>query len=435
MPLAIGAGLDPGDIWPLGLLFAGVALFAAVGALSHEHERAFSASLIYLALGAAAAIVLGILDVAWLDPAADHAVVEHVCELAMVVAVFSAGLKLDRTLRWRNWATTTRLLALAMPLTIAGVALFGAVAMGLSTAAALLLGAALAPTDPVLAGDIGVGPPGEEEEYEPNFALTSEAGLNDGLAAPFIVAGLLIASDGGWLQSLAADVVYGIGVALAAGGAIGLGAAWSVKQLRDRELLLPELDGWHAIATALVTYGVVQSADAIGFVAVFAAGLAFRRYERDHQINERVHRGSETVEKFLELAVILLLGSTLTLDGLAAPGAAGWLLAAVLLVAIRPLACLLALAGSRMERRGERAFVSWFGVRGVATLYYAAVIAGSGALAPDEEAVVVWTGVACVLVSIAVHGITAGPALSRLLAAERLRQPPARAPASARARR
>jgi sodium/hydrogen antiporter len=425
-PLAIGVGLDPGAVWPLGLLFAGVALFAAVGALSHEHERAFSASLIYLALGVAAAVAIALLDVGWLEPVGDHEAVERLCELAMATAVFSAGLKLDRALNWRNWGSTVRLLAIAMPLTIAGVALFGATVMGLSAAAAVLLGAALAPTDPVLAGDIGVGPPGEEEEYEPNFALTSEAGLNDGLAAPFIVLGLVIAEDGGWLQWLALDVLYGAGVAVVVGAGIGLTAAWSVKRLRDRELLMPRLDGWHALATALVTYGVVQSVDAIGFVAVFAAGLAFRRYERDHEVNARVHIGAETVEKFLELAVILMLGSVLTLDGLAEPGVGGWLLAAVLLVAIRPLSCLAALAGSRMERRGERAFVSWFGVRGVATLYYGAVIVASGALDPGEEAIVVWTGIACVLVSIAVHGLTAGPALRRLLATERATQRRAR---------
>jgi sodium/hydrogen antiporter len=420
-PLAIGVGLDAGAVWPLGLLFAGVALFAAVGALSHQHERAFSASLIYLALGIAAAAALGLLDIDWLKPIDDHEVIERVCELALVVAVFSAGLKLDRTLDWRSWSSTVRLLAIAMPLTIGGIALFGTLVMGLSVAAAVLLGAALAPTDPVLAGDIGVGPPGEEEEYEPNFALTSEAGLNDGLAAPFVVLGLLLADDGGWLEWLTADVLYGIVVAIAAGAGIGLAAAWSVKRLRDRELLMPRLDGWHALATAFVTYGAVQTVDAIGLVAVFAAGLAFRRYERDHEINARVHIGSETAEKFLELAVILLLGSVLTLDGLSQPGVAGWLLAPVLLVAIRPLSCLVALAGSTMERTGERAFVSWFGVRGVATFYYGAVIVGSGALAPAEEAVVVWTLIACALVSIAVHGLTAGPALRRLLAAEHRR--------------
>jgi NhaP-type Na+/H+ or K+/H+ antiporter len=435
LPLALEIGLHPGDLWPLGLLFAGVALFAAVGALSHQGERAFSASLIYLGLGVGAAVVIAVFDVGWIDPEANYEFVERICELAMVIAVFSAGLKLDRALSWSNWGSTVRLLAVAMPLTIGAVALFGSLVMGLSTAAAIMLGAALAPTDPVLAGDVGVGPPGEEEEYEPNFALTSEAGLNDGLAAPFILIGVLVAGEGDWLSWLGIDVLYGVAVAVVAGSGLGVLAAWSVKRLRDRDLLVADLDGWHAIATALLVYGAVQAIDGIGFVAVFAAGLAFRRYERDHEINERVHRGSEMVEKLLELTVILLIGSTLTLGGLAAPGAGGWLLAVVLLVAIRPLACLVALAGSKMERPGERAFVSWFGVRGVATPYYTSIILGTGVLAPAERSVLVWTGIACVLLSIVVHGVSAGPALSRLLSSERVRRQSARARASEPARR
>ena len=130
----------------------------------------------------------------------------------MVIALFSAGLKLDRPLRWRAWGSVARLLAVAMPLTIAAVALFGTQVLGLSLGAAVVLGAALAPTDPVLAGDIGVGPPGDEDEHEPNFALTAEAGLNDGLAFPFVLLGLFLAEDaGGWgLEWLLADVVYAI---------------------------------------------------------------------------------------------------------------------------------------------------------------------------------------------------------------------------------
>jgi len=422
LPLAVDTGFHLADPWAIGVLFVGVAVIAAVAALSHEHERAFSASLIYLALGALAAVAIAVLDLPWADPVDGHTLVEHVAEAALVVALFSTGLKLDRSLNWRGWGTMARLILLAMPLTIAGVALFAGTVMGLSLAAAIMLGAALAPTDPVLAGDIGIGPPGDEDEHEPNFALTSEAAVNDGLAAPFVLVGIFVAEEAGtgWLgEWLLADVAWAIVVGFAVGAAIGLFAAWSVKRLRDRDLLAPQFDGWHAISTALVTYGVAQAVDGYGFLAVFAAGVAFRRYERDHELNARVHTGAELLEKLLELAVILMLGSLLTLEGLRAPGWEGWLLAVVLLLLIRPLACALALAGGRVETSGERAFVAWFGVRGVGTLYYLAVIAGAGALAPGELSVVVWTGIACVLVSIVVHGTTGGPALRRLSAFQR----------------
>jgi sodium/hydrogen antiporter len=445
--LAADTGFTFADTFPLGLLFIGLAVFAAVGAMSHEHERAFSASLIYLGLGAVAAAAIQILDLGWLDPFEDEKVIEHIAEIALIFALFSSGLKLDRALRWSEWSSVVRLLALAMPLTIAGVALFGSQVLGLSLAAAVLLGAVLAPTDPVLAGDIGVGPPGDEAEHEPNFALTAEAGANDGLAAPFVLFGIFIAEQGGtgWVgEWLVADLLYACLAGVAIGVAVGWAAAWSVHVLRDRELLAPAFDGYHAVATALILYGVAELAGGYGFLAVFAGGLTFRRYEHGHELNGRVHKGAEQVEKFMELAAILLLGSLLTGAGLTAPGWEGWLLAVVLLLVIRPLSTRASLIGSRVDTAGGRWFVAWFGVRGVGTLYYVATVVGAGVLSRGEAELVMWTAVACVIVSIVVHGVTGGPALRLLFAGLReeeqraaeppLRPRPAPEPATPRAR-
>lgn len=397
-------------------------MLAAVAALSHQQERAFSASLIYLAMGAAAALVLARTDVDWLHPVDNPEVLEHLTEIAVVFALFATGLSLDRKLSWRDWQTPARLLLIAMPLSIAAVALFANQVMGLSVAAAVLLGAALAPTDPVLAGDVGVGPPGEEEEFEPNFSLTSEAGLNDGLAFPFVIFGVLLAkgqAEDRWLEWLAADVFYGLAGAVLIGAVVGRTAAASIQGLRDRKLLARGLDGYHAVAITLLIYGLAEVLSTYGFLAVFVGGLAFRRYEKDHEMNANVHTGAEQAEKLLELACVLMLGSMLTWSGLTAPGWSGWLLVALAILVIRPVSCLIALLGSKLERPGERAFVSWFGVRGIGSLYYVAFIVGVGALEGRDERVVVWTTVACVTVSIIVHGITAGPSLGRLLARER----------------
>jgi NhaP-type Na+/H+ or K+/H+ antiporter len=415
--LAADTGFSFADPFTVGLLFIGCAVFAAVGALSHQHERAFSASLIYLVLGCAAAIAINGSGIDWIQPVADAGFLEHLTEIAVIVALFSAGLKLDRPLTWRAWGSTARLLLIAMPVTIGLVALLGSQLLGMSAAAALLLGACLAPTDPVLAGDIGVGPPGDEDEHEPNFALTSEAGLNDGLAFPFVLLAIFIAGEGGtgWIAEwVAADVVYGIAGGTAIGALIGLAAAWSVKRLRDRELLAPAFDGYHAIAAVLVIYGLAEVAGTYGFLAAFAGGLAFRRYEADHEANVRIHEGSELAEKLLELAVILVLGSLLTFTGLSVPGWEGWLLAALVIAAVRPVACLVALAGSQVEHPREKTFVAWFGVRGVGSLFYVAVAIQAGVLEPGERDLLVWTVIACVLLSIVVHGITAGPSMRRL---------------------
>src|SRR5918997_2580809 len=164
LPLAADRGFSFADPYAIALAFAGVAVFAAIGALSHQHERAFSASLIYLGLGLAAATIIDLLGVSWIDPFADAALIEHLAEFAVIVALFGTGLKLERALDPHAWGSVARLLGIVMPLTIAAVTLFGTEVMGLSLGAAIMLGAILAPTDPVLAGDIGVGPPEEEDE-------------------------------------------------------------------------------------------------------------------------------------------------------------------------------------------------------------------------------------------------------------------------------
>jgi NhaP-type Na+/H+ or K+/H+ antiporter len=414
--LAAGPGLDWADPYAAALLVGGLAVFAAIGALSHQADRAFSASLIYLAVGLAAASVIGLAGIDWLVPRRDAELIERISELAVVIALFSTGLKLDRTLRPAAWGSVARLLLITMPLTIAAVAVYGVWAMGLPLAAAILLAGALAPTDPVLAGDIGVGPPGEEDESETRFAVTAEAGLNDGLAFPFVVLALFVSGRPGvsWLPEwVLVDVVYAVLAGVAIGAVGGYAIAALLLPLRDRRLVLPELDGWIPIATVLVVYGATELASAYGFLAAFAAGIAFRRYERDHEAQQGVHRGSEVVEKFGELAVILLLGSIVTLSGLTQPGLAGWLLCALLLLVIRPLAVVLAFLGSALDRR-ERAFLAWFGVRGIGSLYYVAAALSYGVLQTDDENRIFWTVAVVILVSITVHGITGTPVSRRL---------------------
>ncbi|MBB3135325.1 NhaP-type Na+/H+ or K+/H+ antiporter [Rhizobium pisi] len=120
------------------------------------------------------------------NPLENREFTERMTEIVVIVALMGAGLKLDRPIGWKRWMTTWRLLGIAMPLTIVALAFLGSWILGLGAASALLLGACLAPTDPVLASDVQVGPPQTGEEDEVRFALTSEAGLNDGLSFPFV---------------------------------------------------------------------------------------------------------------------------------------------------------------------------------------------------------------------------------------------------------
>lgn len=408
-------GFEVADLYSIGLVVAGVALLAAVVALSQQRERAVSAAVVYLVMGAGISLGLSMLGLDLLDPFDDSDFIERAAEFAVIVALFSAGVRLDRTLTLAGWASTVRMIGIVMPLTIAGIAAFANLAMGLSLGAAIVLGAVLAPTDPVLATEVQVGPPGEEEEPEPRFALTSEAGLNDGLAFPFVFLGLYVAEgDPGWVSEwLAADVAYAISIGFAvgalAGWALGAATAW----LRRREWLLAEYDGWLAIAAVLAIYGFTEAIGGYGFLAAFAGGLAFRRREREHEYHARVHGGAETVGKVSELALILIIGSTVTLAGLREPGLAGWLLVPALLLGIRPGAVMLSCVGSRLDR-SQRAFLAWFGIRGIGSFYYAAVAIGAGYLTMAEASTIYWTVIVCAGVSIVAHGVTATPLSRRL---------------------
>ena len=365
--------------------------------------------------------MIGLFDVGWVDPLADADLIERLSELAVIIALFGTGLKLDRPLDWASWSGVARLLGIAMPLTIAGVVLFGAGVMGLSLGAAIVLGAILAPTDPVLAGDIGVGPPGDEDEHEPNFSVTGEAGLNDGLALPVplprpVRARPRAARTGSASGSPPTSSTRSASRSRSAPWSATASAALAVR-LRDRRLLASAFDSWLAIPSVLAIYGLTEIAGAYGFVAAFVGGVAFRRYEHTHEHNLAIHDGAEVVEKFGELIVILVLGSMLSFGGLGAPGLSGWLLVPVLLLLIRPISVAAALIRSDMPA-GERAFVAWFGVRGIGSLYYAAVAVGAGVLSAADAELVVWTAIACVIVSIVVHGVTAAPLSRRWLPPE-----------------
>ncbi|MHB1568642.1 MAG: cation:proton antiporter domain-containing protein [Solirubrobacteraceae bacterium] len=164
-----------------------------------------------------------------------------------------------------------------------------------------------------------------------------------------------------------------------------------------------------------MVYGAAEELGTNGLLAVFAAGIAFRHNEFDHEINTRIHHGAETAGRLLELSVLLLVGSTLTTCGLKVPGAAGWLLAPLIILISRPVLVLVVTSRRFLNLRG-RLFLGFFGVRGVAALYYATIVAHTGDLSAANTSTVVWTTVVCVAVSITIHGITATPATRHLLA-------------------
>lgn len=352
---------------------------------------------------------------------------ERLTELVVIVALTGAGLKLDQPFGWRSWSLTWRLLGIAMPLSILGIALIGWWLIGLSVAAALLLGAALAPTDPVLAADVQVGPPQSGEEDEVRYTLTAEAGMNDGLAFPFVNLAIALAANGGlpgpWLWDWAAvDVVWKLGTGVAMGLAAGKALGWLMFRVPNRARLSRTGEGFVALGATFVVYGVTEAVHGYGFLAVFIAALAIRAAERQHHYHERLHDFADQTERLLMMVLLVLFGGALA-GGLLGPLRWELIAAALLfLFVVRPAAGLVALLGTGRPW-AERSAIAFFGIRGLGSLYYLAYALNEEGQGFQEEAAALWAALgATVLVSVMLHGTTVTPAM-RMLDRGRKREP------------
>ncbi|SDT79354.1 cation:proton antiporter [Actinoplanes derwentensis] len=411
------------------MILAGVtvsdALFAlfGVGALLAGilprllERRPMSMPMAFLGLGM---IIFGLpLGLPAADPLAHPELTEHLTEICVIVALMGAGLKIDRPFSRRRWASTGRLLMVAMPVTIAATALLGWWWAGLVPASALLLGAAMAPTDPVLASDVQVGEPTDEEdsEDEVRFALTSEAGLNDGLAFPFVYAAIAIAAHGlapaGWFTDwVLVDVLYKGLAGLAGGLLVGklLGRLF-FRAKRASLRLARHSEGFLALAATFLAYGLVEVIGGYGFVAVFVAARMIRGAERSHDYHQVLHDFAEQIERLLTVLLLLLLGGAVV-GGLLAPLTWQAALAGLTLIfLVRPLSAFAALRGAP-GRTSEHWVIAIFGIRGVGTFYYLAY-AVTHADFPNAD--LLWaTAAFVVVVSVVLHGVAATPVMRYL---------------------
>jgi len=428
-------------------IVTGVLLISMALASSALRRAPLTASMFYLTVGAALGPWgAGLLRV---NAVEDASIVERLTEIAVIISLFTAGLKLRLPGSDQRWRAPILLAALAMVLTIGGIAAFAVAALGLPMGAAVLLGALLAPTDPVLASDVQVS---HEHDAEPvRFSLTGEAGLNDGTAFPFVMLGLGLMGTHpigayGW-RWLTVDLAWAIAAGLGVGTLCGAGIGKLVIYLRRVHREAVGLDEFLALGLIALSYGIALLLHAYGFLAVFAAGLSVRRIEREHtEVTPHAdveHAGTSTeeqathpstapvymaravlgfneqLERLGELAVVLVVGAMMADIEVVGPGI--WL-ALTLFVVIRPAATLLTLVRTPLSRP-QRAFIAWFGVRGVGSIYYLAYALSHGVSMPAAR---MFADVTLVVVagSIVLHGISVTPLMQRYSAfiGERRRQ-------------
>lgn len=402
------------DIYEVILALLGVAFIGAAWLPRFLQGRPLSFPIVYVGLG----VILFSLPLGLPDPNPLHnrELSERFTELLVIIALMGAGLKLDRPLGFRSWGVTWRLLAILMPLTIAAIALLGWWVIGLAPVSALLLGAILAPTDPVLASDVQAGAPGEGGEDQVRFGLTSEAGLNDGLAFPFTYLAILAATYGLEPQHWFGEwslyyLLYKVVVGAAVGWGLGMALMGLIFRSKAKTRLAETGEGFVALAAVLLVYGVTELVQGYGFLAVFVAALALRHFEREHDYHGNLHSFVEQSERLLMVVALFVFGGAIVRGLFSDLSWGGVVVGVTLVFLVRPGLGLLSLLGSSTPWR-ERWALAFFGIRGIGSFYYLAYAINEAAF-PGADTL--WSIVGfTVLLSIIVHGISAPVAISTL---------------------
>ena len=423
------------DPFTLGCLIVGALLIIKTLTGSALSRWPVSAAMLYLGVGLAIG-PMG-LSLVRLDAITDVALLERLTEIAVLISLFTAGLKLEWPLRDARWRIPLQLASVSMVVTVAAVAAAGVFLMGLSLGASVLLGAILAPTDPVLASDVQVANHGDRDRLR--FGLTGEGGLNDGTAFPFVMLGLGLLGlhdlgDGLW-RWWAIDVLWAVAGGLALGYALGtlVGRAIIYLRMRHREAL--GSDEFIALGLIALTYGLSLLTLTYGFLAVFAAGLALRRIDKlpkaalapaatptelsDSELEAtgtdapaymmgQVERFNAQLESFAEVGIVLAVGVLLATVKFNAEVL--WFVPLLFLL-IRPAAVYIGLLGTAV-RGPQRRLIAWFGIRGIGSLYYL-LYAISHEIEPALAERLLSITLAVVVASVLAHGLSVTPLMRR----------------------
>ncbi|MDP1535279.1 MAG: cation:proton antiporter, partial [Rubrivivax sp.] len=366
------------------------ALLLSMGLSASLLKRSpFTSAIVYLAVG----MIVGptVLHLFHFNPLKEAKLMEVLTEVAVLISLFSAGVKMPVPFTLARWRTPILLATASMAITVAAVAAFAHYVLGLPIGAGVLLGAIVAPTDPVLATDVQVRIPGDRDQLR--FNRTCEAGMNDGSAFPFVVLGLGLLGlhdlgDFG-LRWVLVDVLWATAAGIAIGVAAGVGLARLSAKLRQAPYEHDLMDDFLGLGLIGVVYGVAVAVDAWGFLAVFFAAVALRQTElQQSKAAQRLEQltppeasalappalqprpenlvsiGSlvfkEHLERLSEVVLVLLVGGSLFLSSWSWDAVA---LALFLFVVARPLSVFAALLGGRTPLR-TKSMTGWFGVRG-----------------------------------------------------------------------
>lgn len=400
-------------------VLVGVVLIAMAFSSHLVKRLPLSPAILYLGVGA----LIGPLGASMLDLSPQDSMpwLELLTEVAVLITLFTVGMRLRVPFSLSAWAVPLRLATAGMVVTTTCIALIGWLLLDLPWPALLLLGAILSPTDPVLASEVQIRHPDDRDGLR--FSLTAEGGLNDGMAFPGVMLalglmGLHEIGDLGW-RWLAVDVVWAVSSGLLLGWLCGYAVGRAVHALRQSGHPL-EAEEFLAFGVIALVYGAALLVHAYGFLAVFAAGAALAHCERSLRADKTPHQDgahssrlihfSAQSEHLAEVAIVLVIGASLA--------SVDWdwttaLFALLVMVVARPVS-VLATVPLRLMAQPQRQLVAWFGIRGVGSVYYLAYAINRGI---DGSAARTLTSAVMIAIfmSILAHGITATPLMGRYM--------------------
>lgn len=396
------------DTYTLTLLVIGLLLLMITLGSGWITRLPLSYALIYLIAG----IGLSPYGFNLIQVRPDTDLLERLTEFVVLISLFGCGLRISRPLRGWDWNSTLRLIAGLMPLCIGAIALLAHFALKLNWGQAILLGAILAPTDPVLASEVQLS--NRDDRDTVRFGLTSEGGLNDAMAFPFVYFGLYWIKDPNWQSWLgrwtAVDLIWAIVAGAAMGALLAKIIAEVHKSLHRLRPTDETLDDFVALATVLLVYSLTEIVHGYGFLAVFVAGIIGQRSYSDSEQRLSQLEFIETLEKLTEVATILLLGSLLRIEPMLRFLPQSLLIAGALLLVVRPVGAWICTAGDRYHPI-RRLLFGWFGIRGVGSLYYLTYALGEGLEGTAGEQIA-WITLTTIVISVVLHGITATPLMA-----------------------
>lgn len=389
------------------LLIAGiVALLAAVIPVLLQ-KKYTSAPIFYLIVGAIVYALVRQYDV---RPLEHLEALKHITEFVILVALANAGLRIKEPFKWKTWRYAFRLLVIAMPITIVAAAFLGWWIIGLAPATAMLFGALISPTDPVLASELQTSEPGEEDTSHIKLGLTAEAGVNDGLAFPFTYLAIFALTKGLDYSSWIGEwFLHEFVIKIALGVGIGLLSGWLLYKIifsisSDHDTLGRISRGILSFALLSLPYAITEYIGGYGFLAVFFAACIFSNYEEHTQHMQSLHNFNEELESFVVAMLFISIGFFISVHYRILLDAEMMGTALILVFVVRPVAGYLSLINSGLNRF-QKLVLSFYGIRGIGSIYYLAYALAAAPFTDSKKLIAITT--ATIFFSVIIHGITA----------------------------